>query len=426
MPPTVLAMQNVYKKFRLGEYYDSLRDVVPGLARRLLGRGPVGETELRRQEFWALQDVSFEVKAGEAFGIIGNNGAGKSTMLKLLSGIMKPTRGSLIVEGKLSALIEVGAGFHPDLTGRENVFLNGTILGMRREEIRRKFDEIVECSGLADFIDTPLKRYSSGMHARLGFSVAAHLEPDILVIDEVLSVGDFDFQRRSLAKMQAAIRGGATVVFVSHNLKAVADLCQRCILLERGRVTRSGSTGDVIRHYLESGGGGDAPGKDRDVYISRVSIRQHESSRVRIEAGEKVYVDVDITANRDCDRIAVVLDVKDDSLYHLFDTSTERLGAGNMSFKAGEKRTVTFELVMHLGPGTYYFGAILYRYDIQKEYHCLFPGATLFVSADRDARGAVNLYPRVVSMGSTVEALAEHSLLGGPPGRSPVDEGRAP
>src|SRR5690606_16154390 len=223
MSSVALSMSHVYKKFLKGERHDSLRDLIPALAKRTLRlrRDPLA---LQKQEFWALQDISFEIGRGEAVAFIGNNGAGKSTLLKLLSGILTPTLGTLTVNGRLSALIEVGAGFHQDLTGRENVFLNGVILGMKRQEIRRKFDEIVEFAGLEQFIDTPVKRYSSGMYARLGFSVAAHLEPDILVIDEVLSVGDYAFQMKSLDKMRSVLKSGATVIFVSHNLRAVADL----------------------------------------------------------------------------------------------------------------------------------------------------------------------------------------------------------
>lgn len=185
MTTVMLGMDHVYKKFRRGEIHDSLRDLIPATVGKLFA--PSRKGSLERNEFWALRDVSFDVNKGEALGIIGSNGAGKSTILKLLCGIMRPTSGGLKVSGSLSALIEVGAGFHPDLTGRENIFLNGSILGMKREEIKKKFDEIVEFSGLAEFIDTPVKRYSSGMYARLGFSVAAHVEPDILVVDEVLS-----------------------------------------------------------------------------------------------------------------------------------------------------------------------------------------------------------------------------------------------
>ena len=198
MTERALGMNHVFKRFRRGEKHDSLRDLIPSLVKRAVLKDR--ERSLAPQEFWVLNDISFDVKRGETLGIIGHNGAGKSTMLKHLSGLMVPTRGSIDVKGVLSALIEVGAGFHPDLTGRENVFLNGVILGMTRAEVKRKFDEIVEFAGLEEFIDTPVKRYSSGMFARLGFSVAAHLEPDILVIDEVLSVGDIAFQRKGIER----------------------------------------------------------------------------------------------------------------------------------------------------------------------------------------------------------------------------------
>ena len=244
MADNVLDVQGVFKKFRRGELYDSLRDFVPTLARRLIG---CACTEaLDRREFWALRDVSFSVERGEAFGIIGGNGAGKSTILKLLTGIMRPSKGTICVAGRISALIEVSAGFHPDFTGRENIFLNGAILGMTRDEIRRRFDAIVAFSGLEEFIDTPVKRYSLGMFARLGFSVAAHVDPDVLLVDEVLSVGDYLFQRKCIERMNAVIASGATVVFVSHNLHAVANLCPRSLLLERGRVEMVGPTAQVI------------------------------------------------------------------------------------------------------------------------------------------------------------------------------------
>src|SRR6266852_1854893 len=229
MAEAPLEMEHVFKKFKKGEIHDSLRDLIPALTGGLLRRARSGRLEGR--EFWALQDVSFQVGRGEAFGIIGANGAGKSTILKLLSNIMKPTKGTLHVRGTLSALIEVSAGFHPDLTGRENIYLGGAVLGMSRQRIRAKFDEIVAFSGLAEFIDTPVKRYSSGMFTRLGFSVAAHVDPDILIVDEVLSVGDFVFQRKCVERMNAVLASGTTVVFVSHNLRAIAELCPRSILL---------------------------------------------------------------------------------------------------------------------------------------------------------------------------------------------------
>jgi lipopolysaccharide transport system ATP-binding protein len=204
---------------------------------------------------WALRDVSFEVKRGEVLGIVGRNGAGKSTLLKVLSRITHPTTGRALVQGKISSLLEVGTGFHPELSGRENVYLNATILGMRKKEVDRKYDEIVEFSGIEKFMETPVKRYSSGMKVRLAFSVAAHLEPDILVIDEVLAVGDADFQKKCLNKMDEVGTSGRTVLFVSHNMPAVTRLCTRALLMEEGRIIEEGTAEGIVRSYLNSGTG---------------------------------------------------------------------------------------------------------------------------------------------------------------------------
>ncbi len=203
---------------------------------------------------WALRDVTFEVPEGQVVGIVGRNGAGKSTLLKLLTKITPPTTGSMKIKGRVSSLLEVGTGFHQELTGRENVYLNGTILGMRKQEVDRKFDEIVEFSGVSKFLDTPVKRYSSGMRVRLAFSVAAHLEPEVLIIDEVLAVGDASFQRKCIDKMQDVGQAGRTVLFVSHNMPAVTMLCERALLLESGKLVRDGPTHDVIEAYLSQGG----------------------------------------------------------------------------------------------------------------------------------------------------------------------------
>ena len=203
-----------------------------------------------KEEFWALRDVGFELERGRTLGIIGHNGAGKSTLLKILSRITPPTEGEAHLRGRVGALLEVGTGFHPELTGRENVFLNGAILNMKRQEIQRRFDEIVEFADVGQFIDTPVKRYSSGMQLRLAFSVAAHLEPEILIIDEVLSVGDLAFQQKCLGRMQTASREGRTVVFISHNLPSVMNLCNEAIMLSEGRIAATGRVADVIDHYV--------------------------------------------------------------------------------------------------------------------------------------------------------------------------------
>jgi ABC-type polysaccharide/polyol phosphate transport system ATPase subunit len=223
----------------------------PG-GRRTLGQRLRGLRN-RSDEFWALRDVSFEVERGETLGIIGHNGAGKSTILKLLSSVTAPTSGEIRIEGRLSALIEVGSGFHPELTGRENIYLSGSILGMRRREITGKLERIIEFAGVADFIDTPVKHYSSGMYVRLGFSIAAHLEPDILLLDEVLSVGDAAFQLKCLDRINELHRQGRTIVFISHDLGSVERLCRRAILLQRGEVIATGAAPDVIAAYHELG-----------------------------------------------------------------------------------------------------------------------------------------------------------------------------
>ncbi len=250
----------VWKKYRRGERHDSLRDMVPALARRMFRNrtshgastgspNGVSNSALRPTDFWALRDVSFTVTPGQTLWIIGANGAGKSTVLKTLTRIVRPTRGSYQVRGRIGALIEVAAGFHPDLTGRENIFLQGAIMGMPTGHIRTKFDEIVAFAGIPEFIDTPVKRYSSGMNARLGFAIAAHLDPDVLVIDEVLSVGDFEFQDRAFGRVRTLAQSGLPVVLVSHQLERVAELCTEVVLLDHGQVTYRGTPADAIATY---------------------------------------------------------------------------------------------------------------------------------------------------------------------------------
>lgn len=203
--------------------------------------------------FWALRDINFEVKAGEVLGIIGKNGAGKSTLLKILSQITEPTSGKIEIQGRIASLLEVGTGFHPELSGRENIYMNGTILGMTKREIDSKLDEIIDFSGIEKFMDTPVKFYSSGMKVRLGFSVAAHLEPEIMIIDEVLAVGDFEFQAKCIGKMENVSKQGRTVLFVSHNLEAIRNLCTRTLLLKNGRIVFNGNTEDAVKKYLDKG-----------------------------------------------------------------------------------------------------------------------------------------------------------------------------
>lgn len=389
---SVLRVEGVSKRFSRGELHDSLRDLLPALARRVTGRRRTSQPSAA--EFWALKDVSFEVARGEAFGIIGSNGAGKSTILKLVTGVMKPTTGKIDVRGRLSALIEVGAGFHPDLTGRENVYLNGTILGMGRAEIQRKFDDIVEFSGLAEFIDMPVKRYSTGMYARLGFSVAAHVDPDVLVVDEVLSVGDIAFQNRCLERMNQIIRGGASVIFVSHNLRAIGELCPKSVLIERGRVVEIGSSRQVIKTYLERSSDRERSSSGK-IFVSKVGVRGSDANGVAFEPGETIMVDIEVECGGESEPFSVVLTCYDDQQYEVFHTSTEYLGYPPVSLEPGRRFSCTFELNLHVAGGTFYLAAILYRFNIQKVLDRLFPAATIFVNSSVAVRGVVNPYPRV-------------------------------
>jgi lipopolysaccharide transport system ATP-binding protein len=266
---------------------------------------------------------------------------------------------------------------------------------MSRAEIKRKFDEILEFAGLEEFIDTPVKRYSSGMFARLGFSVAAHLEPDILVIDEVLSVGDIAFQRKSIEKMRAIAKSGATVIFVSHNLQAVAEFCHRSILLERGRIITDGPTDQVVRRYLDTAARIGERRGDGPVRITRVGVRGNAGETGQFTAGQGAAIEVDLEASSVSEHVAVVLEVKNADFYEIFNTSSERLGSPPLTLSAGERARCTFAVDLNLGPGTYHVGVYLYRHDLEKEYDHVFPATSFVVWAKMDSRGAAYLYPRV-------------------------------
>ncbi len=289
MAHKALAAEHVGKLYRIGNTQDTLArtlvDAVVKSARRS-GR--------RSDELWALDDVSFQVTEGEVVGIIGRNGAGKSTLLKLLSRLTEPTRGRITVEGRVGSLLEIGTGFHPELTGRENIFLNGTILGMRRSDVIRRFDEIVEFAEIDRFLDTPVKRYSSGMYVRLAFAVAAHLESDILIVDEVLAVGDLAFQRKCLGRMGQVAHEGRTVLFVSHNLAAIKSLCTRALLLQNGKLVTDGPVEETVTRYLDLtwplSSDGTVPDSDARIgngqaFLRRVTITDHAGKHV-----ERVYL----------------------------------------------------------------------------------------------------------------------------------------
>jgi lipopolysaccharide transport system ATP-binding protein len=316
MSDAVITVENLSKRYLIGHTsggdgpysYTALRDILGREARNFVrkaadlfrGRQVVQGDEV--EEFWALKDVSLEIKQGEAVGIIGRNGAGKTTLLKILSRVTEPTEGRVLLRGRVASLLEVGTGFHPELTGRENIFLNGAILGMTQREIRKKFDEIVAFAGVERFLDTPVKRYSSGMYVRLAFAVAAHLEPEILVVDEVLAVGDAEFQKKCLGKMGEVARGGRTVVFVSHNMAAMKSLTTRGFVLDAGRSVFSGTTEQAIQHYMQLISRPIAPGKPRErskgkhtaIRDVRLLAKDDHQPTTRYVPGEPLILEVTI------------------------------------------------------------------------------------------------------------------------------------
>jgi lipopolysaccharide transport system ATP-binding protein len=327
MAATVIRVEGLGKKFHIGaqrDRYRTLRDRIAESmtapvrrAARLLRGEATGAAELS-ETIWALKDVSFEVREGEVVGIIGRNGAGKSTLLKVLSRITEPTEGRAELRGRVSSLLEVGTGFHPELTGRENIYLNGAILGMRRAEIERKFDEIVAFAEVEKFIDTPVKHYSSGMYVRLAFAVAAHLEPEILVVDEVLSVGDAAFQRKCLGKMEEVAHGGRTILFVSHNMGAVDNLCTRGIWLDEGRIRVDADPGTAISAYLKGtaqGNGGSGRIQERRPTNGAriVAARLLDGAGSPCDTflmGETVVLEFDVDFERRFDELHIALEVK--------------------------------------------------------------------------------------------------------------------
>jgi len=324
----------VSKRFRLGETHDSLRDLLAAGLRRLAGGG---SGRKGRSSFWALENVDFAVGRGESVGIIGPNGAGKSTILKLLAGILRPDRGSVAVHGRLAALIEIGAGFHGDLTGRENVFLNGAILGMNRREIRGKLDAIVAFAGLERFMDMPVKRYSSGMYARLGFSIAAHVDPEVLLVDEVLSVGDAVFRLRCIERMHELVRSGTTLVFVTHSLDQMQSICPRALVLAKGRCVFDGKSRAAVGHYQAAMSEeyvahptdlrAEDCGRERALELSGLRLLDDVGTEVVwVRAREPIHVELKLNVRRPIRRLVVELNMRASSSENLLSVNSGRDG----------------------------------------------------------------------------------------------------
>ncbi len=389
-----IRVEHVSKRFRRGERHDSLRDLVPSLARRLRGGAVVDR--LAANDFWAVDDVSLSVAAGEAVGIIGPNGAGKSTMLKLLTRILRPTTGQTRVRGRVGALIEIAAGFHPDLTGRENVYLQGAIMGMRGAEITRALDGIVEFAGIGQFIDTPVKRYSSGMNARLGFSIAAHLSPDVLIIDEVLAVGDMGFQAKCIARMKAFRREGAAIVFVSHNLQSVAELCDRAIYLH-SRVRADGPVQEVIGAYLASAAAlsadGDFTGDGKSVTIVGAKLTTAEGgSADMVVPGTPLHLSVDYLAREPLKNIyfSVTLYRSTDGLV-VYDANIEASELGLDPIESGRRFTVNYDFRANMTRGQYHLETKVHHPSAGVILAQLMPAGVVGVTESRTYRGIADL-----------------------------------
>jgi len=367
-PAPAIQVLDVAKRFQRGERHDSLRDLIPALVRRAGARRPdpgaagtagapahaSDAIALARDEFWAVRDLTFHVEFGRALGIIGPNGAGKSTTLKLLTGILRPTTGEIRMRGRVASLIEVSAGFHQDLTGRENVYLQGAVMGMTRREVAQRLASIVDFSGIEPFIDTPVKRYSSGMNARLGFAIAVHLDPDVLVIDEVLSVGDMSFQQKCVDRMQQFKRDGVAIVFVSHNMQAVGELCDEALVV-KGTPRFQGPVGDAVACYLSLANGGTDRYVGEGLRILSTSLLDDRGEPVQVVssgAGLTLEVELEATADLGAQNYSMVVYRATDGL-RAADVSFSGDDLGLRTLRSGDRVRLSFAHVAHLARGQY-------------------------------------------------------------------------
>ncbi|MBI4665113.1 MAG: ABC transporter ATP-binding protein [Nitrospinae bacterium] len=383
---TVIKVENLSKKYVIGHQdgdpRKSLAESITKGARALVNAVSRAGGH-SKEEFWALNDVCLDIKDGERVGIIGKNGAGKSTLLKVMSRITEPTAGRVSIKGRVASLLEVGTGFHPELTGRENIYLNGSIMGMSREEIKGKFDEIVDFSGVEKFLDTPIKRYSSGMKVRLAFAVAAHLEPEILLVDEVLAVGDYEFQRKSLGKMEDVSRQGRTIIFVSHNMPAITSLCTRAVMLEKGSVAKDGDPVSVVAHYytggVESPASADLttakelPGDDV-ARMLRASARNSSGEVAHeIPIEEPFTVDVEYEVLKDGAPVSVAVSfTHDDDTLAFWSSDIVEDKDNTARARAGVYKSTMRVPASLLNSGTYYLSVNLYNpASIKSGRHCV-------------------------------------------------------
>ncbi len=365
---TVIKIEDIWKEYRLGVIsHGTMAHDLQSWWAKVRGKmdpnskvfASIDHSEhVGSDKFWALKDINAEIKQGETLGIIGRNGSGKSTLLKILSRVTAPTKGSIKVKGRIASLLEVGTGFHPELTGRENIFLNGTILGMTKLEISSRLDEIIDFSGVEDFIETPVKRYSSGMYVRLAFAVAAHLKSEILIIDEVLAVGDLAFQRKCLQKIGALSREGRTVLFVSHMTGAVENLCSRVIWLKNGTLFQQGPTSDVVNNYLNAitDDNGKTPAISGTGEATVASIRlvdENQKSIETVQVGQLVHMQVDVQVCSALDRLVFGYGIKDKSGQVMYGTNTHLKEQALSGVNPGECYHFDISFPANLGPGTF-------------------------------------------------------------------------
>lgn len=395
-----IRVSRVSKRYRIGQTWPTLKDLLT--SRR--------ESHKPRYH-WALQDLSFQLQPGEALGVVGPNGAGKTTILKVLSKVTRPTSGEIKVNGRLSALIELGAGFHPDLSGRENIYLNGALLGMRSSEVRARFDAIIDFAGIKKHLDTPVKRYSSGMYARLGFAVAAHVEPEVLLVDEVLSVGDMAFQLKCYERMKELLRGGTTLLFVSHNFKAVQQVCSRAIVLYQGRVAFDGPAPEAIAEYGNTlrrqapllskptdpyAGGLGQRWMTHAARIEQVELLDEDGTPAKVlKSGDRMRVAMDVQFLEDAESPVFGCSVHGENGEVVYETATNQMGVRSRSYRAGERTRVEFTLQLHLVAGVYTTTVDLAYADLSCYYDYLANAASFVVVDASTASGTANLRAEV-------------------------------
>ena len=394
-----IVVKQVSKRYRMGKGLTNLREIFN-----------IRQNSNLRSYHWAVKEVSFELQPGESLGIIGPNGAGKTTILKILSQVTHPTSGQIQVSGRLSALIELGAGFHPDLSGRDNIYLNGIILGMRRYEIKTRFDEIVDFAGIGNYLDTPVKRYSSGMYARLGFAIAAHVDPKVLLVDEVLAVGDFAFQTKCYARMDELRRHGTTLIFVSHNLEAVRQVCDIGLVMYRGEAIYRGTAPEAVVAYTNAirqaarqtqkgvpeEGGLSQRVMTFDAEIEQVSLLDVQGRPVTVLqscTNARLVVEAQFHKNVSNPIFSLIIRTPDGKV--IYDTTTLWMGIRTPDFSAGERCRVEYELNMSLLDGTYEIGIDIAAADLSHYYDCMERALGFSVVGSNGAHGLVNLEAKV-------------------------------